>query len=720
MQRYNIFVGQCISLAESLIFKSETIAEAMNVPLVEAGIQIPVDKRKWRYYQHLAGIRFETDKSLMITSLDTEEEIELTIANLARHKKTSNVYRYNPDYIIGLLKQYPEMNVYIRGVFWPIPFDVSLAAEDCTVLYYDADLVEPQELSIIYDLQECIRQFHARYMADGYKIYNDLYVMTFYGVLYAFIPGMIETLRNKRVHTAEVHSFHVEEFLASHQKLNEFMPYMTTAQRFAIYRNIRYWERHSGKEDVLEWLIDVFLTGWNMPVVAYRLGQLIHDPEAGELTPKPVAYREALNFNEDIGGRDLMLTTTQEVINREYGLAYDNANYADQAQKDLDDRLSLTQYPSQATKLLEITAVDPESIERDQLDYTLFNELLHMACLGRYNIYHDIINPTNGDTLRMSTKELIAMFLYAAYAGYSGITLNTIPTLNCHEVLLKRWVTFDSLEAFLPESWPERWTPTINYFMDTHDELYNNLLNSDDFYSLAARILANKRRRWKYINNRRTDSDRQSGLQLFNYYYRDYKCDLKLPYYDYDEFFKKFGMEYTVISQESWADIAVDAFNILTAFDTNSSVTQSEIQRMMVRLMTMLSSYTIHFATQMASDAVLVTDPIMVQPDTMLTSAGISEIIISDNLGWVSTKTDSKAIAEMPDTCVDILDVVANPQPEKTPSTPEQLGGFDWYDVVMDVSLGIQISVNSEIEVLIEHPGVDVVDVLDNNKGDGA
>lgn len=684
------------------------------MPLTELGISVPADKMKWRYYQHLAGQRFSTDTPLMITSLDTKEEIELTIENLARHKKTSNVYRSDPRYIATLLDAYPTMNVYIKGVFWPVPMDESIPAEDCSVLYYDDRFVEPQETNLIYDLSDMIYRAHARWMADGWKVYNDLYVTAFYGVIFVNLPGFIETLRMQRVHTVEVHSFHVEEFLASHQKLNEFIPYMTEEQKFSIYRNVRYWERHSGKEDVLEWLIDVFLTGWNMPVVAYNIGQQIHDPAAGELLPHPIAYREALNFNDDIGGRDLIVTTTDEIISREHGLAYDNPNYAIDAQEDLDTRLSLTQYPSQTTKLLEIAAIDPETIERDQLDYTLFNELLHLACLERYNIFHDIINPTNGDTMRLSTKELIAMFIYAAFRGYSGIEFEKIPKMNCQGVLLKRWAMFDELEAFLPDAYPNRWTPTINYFMDTHDEIYNNILSSDEFFNISSTILLNKRRRWRYINNRKTDTDVQAGLQLFEFFYRGYQCDLKLPYEDYREFFQKFGMDYEIVSNEGWADIAVDAFNILTAFDSNSSVTQSEIQRMMVRLMTMLSSYTIHFATQMATDRMLVTDPLMVRVDSMLTSASITEIIISDSMGWVSTKTDSKATAVTPDVIVDILDVAANPPPPVTPSKPDELGGFDWYDVTMDVSLAIQISVNASVEVLIDQPSVDVCDVTNN------
>ena len=111
MQRYNIFVGQCIDLADSMIIKSEAIADAMNRPLLESGKQIPTDKSQWRYYQHLAGQRLSTDSPVMITSLDDQKSIELTVENLARHKKTSNVYRANPAYITALVSEYPDMVV---------------------------------------------------------------------------------------------------------------------------------------------------------------------------------------------------------------------------------------------------------------------------------------------------------------------------------------------------------------------------------------------------------------------------------------------------------------------------------------------------------------------------------------------------------------------------------------------------------------------------------
>lgn len=689
MQRYNIFVGQCIDLADSMIIKSEAIADAMNRPLLESGKQIPTDRSQWRYYQHLAGQRLSTDSPVMITSLDDQKSIELTVENLARHKKTSNVYRANPTYITALVSDYPDMVVYIKGCFTPIPLSESLAAPDCTVMRYSRLLVEEQEQSIISDLQTWILASHRRWMSEGWKVHNDAFEAAFYAQLYPQIPGKIMELRMARCHTPEVHSYHVEEFLASHQKLNEFLPYLTPAQKFTLYRNIRYWERNTGKDDIFTWLVDVFLTGWNMPTVAYDVGQQIHDAsDDNHLRPEPVGYKVPLNFDEIQGGRDLQLVSTTEIINKEYGLADENYLYQEEMLNELNENLSLTQYPDQPTKLIEITAIDPEAVERDQLDMTLFNELLHLACLGRYNIQHEIINPTNGDTMRMSTKELIALYLYAGFQGYSGITLEHIPTLNCQGVLIKRWVTVDELMAFLPESYPGRWTPTVNYYVDTHTEIYSNLLSADEFYESVAKILEMKRNRWKYTHNRRRDTDTIAGQLLYQYYYRSYECDLKLNFENYAEFFAKFAMDYEIISSESWADIAVDAFNILTAYETNTSVTQSEIQRAMVRLLSMLSSYTIHFATRMASDSFIVTEPVVIKPDETLTSASLGEVIIQEAIEPIGSKIKARGNIEIDSPMPDVVEV----------NIPQNFNFF------FNMRPRIEVQVETKLDVLIDQP----------------
>lgn len=698
MQRFNIFRDQNIALAKSLIIKSESIAQTMNLAITENGGYVSSDRNTWRYYLHLAGRRHDADKPILITSLDTQQLIELTTENLSIHKKTSNVYRSNTEYIDKLIETYLDYAVYIKGCFWPVPLRVSVPVQDCSILYYNPALVESQEQSLIHNLEKLIIAFHTRFMADGWKTYNDAFVLAFYNMLWPQLPGAIMRLRAGKQHTLETHTYYVTEFLASHQELHEFIPYMTRTQMFTVYRNIRYWERNSGKKEIFDWMVETFFTGWSMPAVAYRVGQQIHDPSTGldeDLTPLPVGYQEALNYTERNSGRDLDLVSTADIIQKEMPLAYNNAVHQPEYQADVDRRLGLTQYPNLTTKLIEVTAIDPEAIERWEFTHAIFNEWLHLTAKGQYNISHDFLNPTNGDTIKISTKELMALYLYAGFKGYSGVALEKIPVFHALGVQIKRWVSVDEMRNHLVnDSWEGRYDKTINYFADTQYEVVGNLLSNDELYESATTMITNKRRRYAYSYNRHKIKDRAAALQLFAYHYKDYRCDLKLPYRDYEEFFQNLGFDYTIISDETWQDIATDAFNMGTNMENRATLSQGEIQRSMVKLMSKLSSYTIHFAARMSADSYDITDPITPILGDIAASAAMSTSIDDPTVGVVSVKASARMRTGTP------LSVM--PEIIKM-SMPRN------YKFRMNIYMGIQVRVHQSIRIDIETNAVGVV-----------
>lgn len=704
MQRFNIFRDQSIQLAMSLIFKSEAIAEQMNLAITENGGYVSNDRTTWRYYLHLAGRRHEIDKPILFKSVESGEEIELTVANLAIHKKTSNVYRSNTEYIENLIATYPDYAVYIKGVFWPVSLERAISLDDCSIMYYDLKYVETQEQSLIHDLEAKIRATHVRYFAQGWRVHNDAFVLAFYDMLYPMLPAFIMQLRQEKQFTVETHSYYVTEFLASHQELHEFIPYLTQKQMFTLYRNIRYWERNSGKKEIFDWMVETLLTGWSMPAVAYNVGQLIHDPTTGsddDLTPKPTGYQQALNYTERTSGRDLDLVATADLIQKELSLASENSQHQVEYQTDLDTRLGLTQYPNLSTKLVEVTAIDPEAIERWEYMHGLFNEWLHLTASGKYNIYHDILNPTNGDTLKLSSKELFALYLYAGFKGFSNIELTTIPAFHAMGVQIKRWITPEEMHnAIYPESWVGRYDGMVNYFADTQYEVIGTLTSNDELFDAVSTMLDNKRKRYSYVYNRRKIPDRAAGLQLFTYMYRSYRCDLALPYTDYEEFFRTYGIDHTLISNETWQDIATDAFNIATNMENRAVLSQGEIQRAMVRLMSKLSSYTIHFAARMASDSYDITDPITPILGDIPASAHASMSVDHPHTGVQDVAVKSKMTTSTP--LAVMPDIVALKAPRRL-------------RYQMDIAMGIQVTMHQHQVVNISEPLVGV-DVTENVK----
>lgn len=692
MKRVQIYRQQCIGLAGSLIIKSETIARTMNKPLMELSKPIPHDKREWRFYLHLSGQKHHLDVPVMLTSLDTNEEIELTVDALKIHKKTSNVYRYNPEYIERLLVRYPTMNVYIRGVFNPVDINYAITAPDCTILYHDPRFVEKQEASLLLDISKFIVNVHKRFWYEGYEASEDCMPLAIWSTIYAMLPGVIQSIRKKYCHTQETHSFHIEAFLASHQYLDEFIPYLTLKQKMYLYRNIRWIERNTGQDGTLKELVDVFLTGWNMPTSEYDVGQKIHDVSES-LTPTPIVYEKPMNFRDRLDGRDAKLLETYELVQKEVNLAYDNPNNLEEHLDDLDMRLRYTQYPEQPSKVIEVTAVDPSELNKFNLPEVLVNEWLHTAALGIYDIYHEILNPLNGDTLRLSTRELFVFFWYAAYKGFSGYSEVDIPTFLCQGVQLKRWASADEYMAFLPEAYPERYDGLIDFYTSTHHEIYGNIISPDELFSNAQAILNAKLARYRYGYNYERTEDRLTAQLAFNYNYLDLRCDLKIPEKTFEAFFMRFGVDYEHLSEEAWQDVATDCLNSATAIDSNSEISHKDIQSAMVRLLTRLSSYTIHFASRMATDPPIVTDPLLLTVGTTLTEADGVTKGNAPNITVQYLSTESYGDVETPPLLSDILDV------ENTSKVAE----FDF-----DPTLDIVVCTEHALSVDINQPLFDV------------
>lgn len=632
---YDIFLKNTIELSRTMIIKLDYVASAMNRKLTDYGQPVPFDKKEWRYYQHLSGVYNRFDDMMTITSLDTSENIVFNKENLKSHKKTRSVYLYRREYVDRLKARYPEQTMLIDGILKPVDIDKAIAASDGTILYYDHNKVEVQEHGLISGIEEWVRSFNYKYIMESLLEVDDLTAITMAGMLYAFLPNAILDLRTKVIRTDQTHSFHILAYLASNQRLDEFGPYLNLKQLMFLYKNILYIERNIGQQQTFDLLVDKLLTARNLPIYEYTLLQRDMDVADGNLYPEPVFSRQQLNLRNELSSRDLDIWEVDDVLHKERYLTPDNNAHIDRVNLETTNLMERSSISSIPTKLLEVSAIDPENIAPVKLIDVLVNEWLHQASTGGYSAVLEVLNPLNGDTLTLSTKQAFLFYIYAYMRGYLGIEMKGITPMRAVGVLRKEWIPDETYLKMLGSDPFNNWDVELEFFAKTAMDVDTQLTSANDFLLESIEIEKRKSVRHQFTFQPHRYHDRNARRTMYNYNYIDVLVDLREQgNATYQELFHTFAFEYEYMTTEGWQDLSLEILDVATQYNSVARISITEIQSAMVRLFRRLSSYTVQFAEEVIGTERVSTEPMTAIPGNTLTDAS----------GQVHTHTNATTI----------------------------------------------------------------------------
>jgi len=230
------------------------------------------DKTTWCYYLHLSGQYHASDTMMTVVSIDTNETIDFTIANLTNHPKTKLAYRPGTKYYKTLLKRYPTQLDLIRSIVYPVDINTAIAADDFTLLSCDSSYLEDTER---YDLVEYLKSYllknSTRWYIEQYN-YEELYPIAFWAILWYNIPLALFSKRWSNIHTSNVHSFHVWEYLTSNG-LSNYKNILTTKQALFLYRNLTYIYKNRGKDSTLLILAENILKPLKVAIFGKKIYQ---------------------------------------------------------------------------------------------------------------------------------------------------------------------------------------------------------------------------------------------------------------------------------------------------------------------------------------------------------------------------------------------------------------------------------------------------------------
>ena len=298
VENYN---KQTIMLSNSLVIKLLDVAIAINKGLVlNYGKKIPHDKREWKYFMNLAGIKHETNNDVLVTVIELGEKRPLTRELLEKYQYTKNELLKTADVYNNLVNDYPLDIMYIHGCLYPVDIEDAINAKDGTILAYNKNFVELNEFSLLRELEIYIKDFLARWHVKEYIIVDELYLPSMLGVLYASIPSKIMNIRLERVHTNEAHSFHLEHFFRSKLDIWEAISICDTKTIYWLYKNLPYIMNNIGKEKTFKMVVKNILNPNGVGIGEYLLR-----------SPNSQLNKDTGPFDPNYVKSDMMLTTSK-------------------------------------------------------------------------------------------------------------------------------------------------------------------------------------------------------------------------------------------------------------------------------------------------------------------------------------------------------------------------------------------------------------------------
>lgn len=430
---FQVYLEKTRQLARTIVIKSEITAAMMNKRVIER-YGVPAvnmeDPSSWRYYKHLCGEYHGTDEIMTIKSWDNTEEIIFSKENLAIHRATARAYGFGTKQFEELVSRYPEQDLLILGILYPAEINKAISAEDGSVLAYPPDLIEGNEYSLVYKIENFCKGYLGRWYNSQYTLSDELYAAGMLAVLYQQLYLGILNFRLEACKTTEAHSFHINSYLISHGIPEKVLPHLTKKQSLFLYRNIKYIRVHAGKDDVFRWLIENLFTQRYLPISEYTMR---HYDDALLDTLYPTVQFKHKPLNPILGSLKNSLADLDDVLSKEQDLVAGNYEFIQDNRETIARQFETAPSNVIQTKMLESAVVDYSSAVYADLDKIYLNYWPYLAKAGIYSAFIGFTNARTGEQMMLSAGDAYLLMLYAG-VRVLGHELIEVPPVFCERV----------------------------------------------------------------------------------------------------------------------------------------------------------------------------------------------------------------------------------------------------------------------------------------------
>lgn len=601
---YKIYINKVFQLAQTLTIKSEATASGMNqyVSLYYGATAVDnLRPETWKYYLNISGQYHPTDTVMTVVSMDTVQEIVFSKETLAVHRATAREYAYGGRKYKELLARYPNQEMLILGILYPCNIDAAIAAKDGTILSYPTELVESNEYSLISKLQNWIDGYKIRWVNQQYGISDELYQAVSHGIMYLNLVPAILTLRQDACKTNEAHSFHVQQYLASHDQLDVYLPHLTKRQALFLYRNISYLERNAGRRETFDWLLEHIMSERGIPLAEYTIRHsLANQPD--ELVPD-VRFRKK-QINLDTGAVAALTYDISQMLDKEYHAARDNALYKDDYVRSTAELTENSLSNVVLTKVLESSMFDYSNSTPYTLESTLINHWLFLSSKGLYNTYVGVNNPRTGERIPMSVKDAYVMMWYA-FCRSINIELVEVPEFYAKRVCLLPRATAEELMTVVDA---KRVTLTQAQQLLDLQPLITTTISTEAFYRLCSEINTGENLQRVYYCQEEHQLKRAMVKNLVSRMYSDNTLRLEPEGSLYATWFTDRNIDTNAFTRDDYNKIYLELVKQATGLALTTTNSLKSLQAAMLGLLSQLSSYSVQYLTEINNIDIQLTD----------------------------------------------------------------------------------------------------------------
>lgn len=625
---YELFIESVYQLAETIVIKSDQTASAINLDVRRRGFSVnEFNKRTWKYYLNLSGEYHISDTPMYVKSLDNLDEILFNKANLEIHRATYRGYAYGSRHYKELVSNYPDQEMLILGILYPVDIDKAIEAKDVSILGYPEHLVEFNEESLIPNMQYWLDSFNRRWYNPQY-VHDDLYDISHLAKMYQLLVPLIISLRLQACKTREAHSYHVKQYLASHGGLDKYIDQMTTKQALWVYRNILYIEHNSGQQDTFGWLIEHLLTERSIPIAEFTMRHDIEninkeDPEKGitQLYPEPKFRRLGINpistgDQTDRISLDTLLAKEDKLVREQPGNPEYNEEYHPDIRWDFENSKSNVVL----TKALESEMYDYSDSSPYSLEEVLVNHWFWLASNGLYTAYVGVDNPKTGERIVLRADEAAVFAFYALWKSTKQLSYKCVPPLIATRV--QRIPTPSATEIRKVADYKYVSLDDAKFVL-SKQPFIDPLISTEAFYNKCVEIFASMDLQRRFVAFQENHTKRGMMKGVVNQIYSDNVCYVAEEGITYDEWFAQRNIKIDDFSDDELGLIYWKILREATGLNLTNTKSIRNLQEAMIKMLRQLSSYSIQVLKEINATSILMADwPVIRVGDTLASMEG--------------------------------------------------------------------------------------------------